>query len=660
MEIFIMSGLYLNYCFCSVSNDNIDIFCLDYSDKEQLYNLRKEYANICFYRQGDSIFFWSSEDISEEILNRLTPKTINISASSHPMLISKMIENKIFSLLKDTGSYELYFKKFSHSLIAKKKVPLYSDEALDVFKCAKISTYFFEENEEIYYGFSVSSSLDYSFKWGKQDFTQNNIDCSGLFENKKGTISANTRAIARYKEARGLTEKLDTIKSDSENHQQQFSFSNRVIDWLKRNLVGQLQGKIVVNSCVINYLPYDKVFENEIVSSPKKYYSNDTMVGGLPSEALAKIGPYTAISNDNKRTITIVSSKEHEGSMNVFTKQLSEKMKSLFRLDLQYEYQWVEKESVESFCEAILPLNSKNTDLVIFIVKNDYRYMPVLASPYYHCKAKLIGQEVPTQCVCIETIKKLNDFILGNVSLNIYAKLGGTAWGIEKKDTTKKELIIGIGSTVNYNNQQVISIANVFDNSGIYLAGACNPIAKIDNYPEELEKLITELFETLLQGETDVHLIFHIYKSVGRKKEIKALEKVLERYKHINISYAFVHLNYGHNFRLYFNDGRNILRKGQYIRLNALESLLVVNDKSAIPLRVCIDKRSTFKDIYYISQQVFAFSHLSERSFMPSKKPITILYPSIMANLIEKLKIIDKWDYDKLRVKGVTEKLWFL
>ena len=76
------------------------------------------------------------------------------------------------------------------------------------------------------------------------------------------------------------------------------------------------------------------------------------------------------------------------------------------------------------------------------------------------------------------------------MDLNIYAKLGGTAWGIEKKDTTKRELIIGIGSTVNYNNQQIISIANVFDNSGVYLAGACNPIVEIDNYPEELEKLI--------------------------------------------------------------------------------------------------------------------------------------------------------------------------
>ena len=76
---------------------------------------------------------------------------------------------------------------------------------------------------------------------------------------------------------------------------------------------------------------------------------------------------------------------------------------------------------------------------------------------------------------------------------------------------------------MNYNNQQVISIANVFDNSGVYLAGACNPIVEINNYPEELEKLISQLFETLLLGESDVHLIFHIYKSVGKSREIRAL-----------------------------------------------------------------------------------------------------------------------------------------
>ena len=655
-----MSGLYLNYCFCKMSDSDTDVYSIDYQDHDQLLTLRKEYTNMCFYRSGNVIYFWSPKGDEASLAKKFSAVKVNINPTEYPSIVSKMLEVKIYELFNSTNSYELYYEKYSHNLVAKKKTPIYKDDALSVYKCAKVSAYYFQQDDKLYFGFSVSSNLDYAFSWNKKDFISNNIDAGGLFENKSGTVAANTRAITRYKEAKGLEDKLDSLKKDTESKPQQFSFAKKVIDWLQKNLVGQLYGNISIIECINNYFPYDKLFENEIIAAPKKYYANEQVVSGMPSSALEKVGPYTAVSNITARNITLVASKEHEGTLNVFSAQLATKMKKLFKIDLNYNYCWVEKENVQAFGEAILPLNSKNSDLVIFVVKNDYRYMEPTQSPYYHCKAKLIGQEVPTQCICIETIKRINDFILGNISLNIYAKLGGTAWGIEKKDTTKRELIIGIGSTVNFSKQQVISIANVFDNSGVYLAGACNPIVEIKNYPEELEKLINELFDTILVGETDVHLIFHIYKSVSKNKEIRALEKVLNRYKHVNISYAFVHLNYGHNFRIYSNDGKNDLRKGQYIRLNSLESLLVVNDNSPIPLRVTIDKRSSFKDIYYISQQAFFFSHLSERSFKPSKKPITILYPSIMANLIEKLKFVEKWDYDKLRVKGVTEKLWFL
>ncbi len=655
-----MSGLYLNYCFCSLSNTDSDVYSIDYVNHEQLHNLRKTYNNVCFYRSGNVIFFWSDNNEDIDVAQKHSAIKVSINSIEYPSIIDKMIENKIYNLFLATGQYDLYFERYSNNLVVRKKSPIYMTEALSVYKGAKVSIYHFSQNEKIFFGFSISNNLDYVFHWTKKDFASHNIDCGGLFETKSGKIAANTRALSRYIEATGLSNEFDRIKFDSENKKLQFEFTRQVIDWLKKHLIGQLYGNIFITDCFINYLPYDEVFENETISPPKKYYANEQIISGLPSAALEKVGPYTAVSNDTKRTITIVASKENEGTLNVFTKQLETRMNKLFRIYLKYEYKWVENENVSSFGDAILPINARNSDLVVLVVKKDYRSMNPALSPYYHCKAKLIGQEVPTQCICIETLKHINDFILNNISLNIYAKLGGTAWGIEKKDTSKRELIIGIGSTVNYNKQQVISIANVFDNSGVYLAGACNPIVEVEKYPQELEKLINELFETLLLGEKNVHLIFHIYKSVSKKAEIRALEKVIARYKDVNISYAFVHLNYGHNFRLYNNDGRDNLKKGQYIRLNSLDSLVVVNDKGSIPLRITIDKRSSFKDIYYISQQAFFFSHLSERSFMPSKKPITILYPSIMANLIEKLKIVEKWDYDKLRVKGVTEKLWFL
>jgi len=43
---------------------------------------------------------------------------------------------------------------------------------------------------------------------------------------------------------------------------------------------------------------------------------------------------------------------------------------------------------------------------------------------------------------------------------------------------------------------------------------------------------------------------------------------------------------------------------------------------------------------------------------MPSKKSVSIMYPSLMARMTEKLKKIDGWDYDILKTVG--DKLWFI
>lgn len=656
-----MSGLYLNFCFCKLTSDKEQVFVTHYDrEVDDLRSIRDEHKNYNFYRKGNQLIYWTNNFEENKELTEYPGEKFEIASVKTPCVISKMIEYKIYQLLAKTGQYNLYYERYSHNLVAKKNKPEFSDDGLDIYVCAKISTYYFEQDGTIYYGFTVSCNLSYFFKWNKKAFSEHGIDSEGLFENKNGNIAANTRAISRYIEARGLSKHLDRLKASFEDKESQYAFTSNVIRWLKKGIVGSLYGKIEIKDCEINYFPYDKVFENEILSAPQKYFANDKIGTGLPSKSLENIGPYKANLDNTTTKITVVALKENEGSMNRFTKQLSDKISRLFRLNIEYSFVWVEMDTIDSFSEAILPINSKTSDLVIFVVKQEQKYMSPKISPYYYCKAKLIGQEVPTQCICIETIKRINDFILSNISLNIYAKLGGTAWGIEKKDTTKKELIIGIGATVNYRKQQVMSIANVFDNSGVYIAGSCNPIIDYNNYSQELEKLLKELFDTILYGEKDVHIIFHIFKSASKSKEIKALENVIKHFDTIHITYAFVHLGYGHNFRLYYNDGKLDLKKGQYIHISQTESLLIMNDKSNIPLRITIDKRSTFRDIYYISQQIFAFAHLSERSFMPSKKPVTILYPSIMASLIEKLKMIDKWDYDKLKVKGVTEKLWFL
>ncbi|HXW01503.1 MAG TPA: Piwi domain-containing protein, partial [Anaerolineae bacterium] len=76
-------------------------------------------------------------------------------------------------------------------------------------------------------------------------------------------------------------------------------------------------------------------------------------------------------------------------------------------------------------------------------------------SPYFFCKAKYIGNGIPTQDIQVKNVKNLNPYVLNNIALNIYAKLGGTAWTVEKEEKRKEELVIGIGSTVDIDGKHV-------------------------------------------------------------------------------------------------------------------------------------------------------------------------------------------------------------
>ena len=64
------------------------------------------------------------------------------------------------------------------------------------------------------------------------------------------------------------------------------------------------------------------------------------------------------------------------------------------------------------------------------------------------------------------------------------------------------------------------------------------------------------------------------------------------------------------------------------------------------------------KDKDYITKQIYWFCHLSFRSFIPSKRTVTMQYPYLISKLTNEIKQIDGWDYELL--KGIGDKLWFL
>lgn len=379
----------------------------------------------------------------------------------------------------------------------------------------------------------------------------------------------------------------------------------------------------------------------------------------------------------------MLSPVEHKGNVELFLKKLTGTLKSLFHFEniVIKDLYFSKAESVLKGYENLLyssDLKTSDYDVALIIISEEYRYLPTEQNPYYVIKSLLMGDRVPSQEVEIETIKQMRgieSYVLNNIALAIYGKIGGTPWAIERLDPLRKEFIIGIGSSIlkdgNDAARKIIGLATVFDFTGRYIVGECSTLATADNYREVLKDSLITLISGLIereniQPENEVRLIFHLFKPAGKHNEFWAIEKALENFKKYSIEYAVLHLNEGHNFRIFANDGVELPQRGLLVETSDNKKLLSFVSSSLhrnirgnpAPLLVVLDTRSTFKDIDYLIKQVFYFSFLSCRSFIPSKTPITILYPSLLAFLSGKLKEIPGWDYRKLAT--VKDKLWFI
>jgi len=77
------------------------------------------------------------------------------------------------------------------------------------------------------------------------------------------------------------------------------------------------------------------------------------------------------------------------------------------------------------------------------------------------------------------------------------------------------------------------------------------------------------------------------------------------------------------------------------------------------PLLVHIHKGSTFNDLTYLSEQVLKFTGLSWRSTLPAKKPVSIYYSELIADLLGRLRSVPGWSPAILNTR-LRASRWFL
>ena len=546
-------------------------------------------------------------------------------------------------------------------------------------------------------------------KVGKiKNYEGNNIVCeadgnSCNYVSDNLFLVANSKNIRDYlifldkTSAHGINEKLYNAVSSFSSGKNKFKRIKDFINFLKRSQFFRDNGICInelfnITSKVNNFEKPQFTFDHNNVATSIEY-------------GLKNFGPYTKPHFDrNDPAICVICSETRQGEVEQFIRKFLSGIKGheYFSNGLEGKF-GIGRSTVKIFTftsstpegykkaiEKALEYKAGNQlwDLALVQIEKSFKDLKVNDNPYFTAKAMLMALGIPVQDFTIEMLLQ-NDKTLGyslnNMALATYAKMGGVPWLLQSIPTVAHELVIGIGSAYisddknNSRNNRVMGIMTVFNGSGQYIFTRKSNAVSPEGYKEELANVLEHTINKIktsmswVEGDT-IRIIFHSMVKEFNKNEIEAVQDVIEKFKKYNIEYSFVKLSKEHLWetfdtnREFENKGCLAPTRGQYFKVSDYEMLICLiggkelkkmSDGHPQCISVSIHKDSTFKDIKYLSNQIFNFSAHSWRSYFVSPLPVTIIYSNLIAYSLGWLNQLPKWDNNCLFHRTGSAK-WFL
>jgi len=418
-------------------------------------------------------------------------------------------------------------------------------------------------------------------------------------------------------------------------------------------------------------------------------------------------GPYDAESFPDKRVrIAVVSPEEFVGEVGQFMRQFKDGVaatddRTPFRQGFLRKYHLhscdftfheVKRSSSldEAYRVAAFEALKEKPHLAVVIIREQHRELPDAGNPYYTTKARIMAQGVPVQILEIETIRSTGrPYILNNLSVAVYAKLGGIPWTLTPNQDLAHEIIVGIGSArLNESRrgagERVIGITTVFSGDGQYLLANNTQEVSSDQYVDaltaSLHNTVAELRSRFGWRLRDrVRFIFHQTFKKYKDLEAEAVGNFVKALEDFDVQYAFVHVSDSHNWMLFdpsvrgvkFGNsvkGAMVPQRGQCVPLGPHTALLTLTGPYQVknslqgcphPVLVNIHQNSTFTSVDYLARQIFNLSFMSWRGFSPSTLPVSISYSNMIVDLLSHLRHVKNWNPDTLAT-ALRERRWFL
>jgi Piwi domain len=311
----------------------------------------------------------------------------------------------------------------------------------------------------------------------------------------------------------------------------------------------------------------------------------------------------------------------------------------------------------------------------------------VLVNPYYWGKSLLFLHQVPVQDFTIELLDQTDHslgFSLNNMALACYAKMGGVPWLLKSSPTLSHELVVGIGSAYvegerTMGSQRIMGVTTVFSGDGSYIVSNTSKAVAPDKYCDALTSMLGETIQKIQtrmnwqKGDT-IRLIFHASVKKFSNDEIAAVRAVVDNYREYKIEYAFLKISEDHGLHMFDSTSKDAAKgkwapqRGKSLLLSKYEMLIYLigqrelrqeTDGHPRGIILSVHKASTFKDIKYLSAQLYSFASHSWRSYFPNPMPVTIGYSDLIAKNLGWLNQLPGWS-DSIMIGKMGQSQWYL
>jgi Piwi domain len=301
-------------------------------------------------------------------------------------------------------------------------------------------------------------------------------------------------------------------------------------------------------------------------------------------------------------------------------------------------------------------------------------------TPYYLCKAILLQEGILSQDVTLELLDDSSklEWSVANIALGAFVKLGGVPWTVSGEEA-EDDLIIGVGSAHLFDPQtrqrtRFIGFTTCFSARGLFKFTSLAECAQDrQQYLQSLQNVITTSLKKAAEiGGNVTSLTLHVPKEMGRD-EMRAIDAGIRAYPSQYFPQVSV-LKVTDEAQIFAVDETStegVPPRGTVIKVSDEDYILYTEgreEKLSWRYRLPSALRITPQDSYSSSQrvteairQVYDLSHVNWRGFNAQSRPISILYSSLIADILSHVPSTQVGNLYKAEARKILEeRMWFL